>query len=1308
MLKGLRRRHYWPVLAILLSCAIIAQPAGIALAGTIGTISGTVHDTSGATVSGVAVTAVSASARYTAHTDAHGYYVMTGVSPDTYTVSFQHSGYEPQDVQGVVVFADQSVTVNAALTKSLKTIASVTSRSSAGAFQPSQTADTYSVNTAAIQAIQGNPLNISEKNLIRSLPGASYSNSDVPSIRGGRTNNVDYEVDGVPYVNPYTNGNVNFFTMPSFAYQSVQLSPGNEDASFGNSGVGTINAVLATGSYPGSLDASLAVGGPGFDHALALGWSAAAPNRRWSNLMSYTAENTAPRYGGNIETNSTLNGSYGAPQLIENRDFTNNFLYNFGGGDRYQLQYFTDIGFNRIAGGYGQDILSYNANLHNAPGYAVNGPMQFGSAAPEWITYFSSDRNPAPTDCGVPACASTASAFYWFWGQTGSPSSAQAADACYQGDWDGITLQQFQQMAPLYPGQTSPNETLAQASGRPDYQEFDTNSTQKLQFNYRPDSRTIAQFSYYNTSADNIGDSISIYPFDSGDVWASEGGYQHAWSLDVTRQLSDKNQLKFGGTDIYKNPQLQTISPMTSWFNPLFNGNMEQFDFINPNNTAPGMGVCGSGQKVGSFTDSSGPFTAPYAIPGMIFFPNTYLVNEQQQALYPGIPSGQQGVYSGPQVPADTPACGYLYQFFPGVTQLQMPAAENGNVVHPTGGGLYVSDTWQPNARLKADVGLRVDTQHNHYPAPGVAKDCTTEYLPLTWGVTPVILGGSAGSYTNSNGGNFDPISGMFLSSGTLTIDPTTGEATNGSPMGPGNCPTATFLPVTSDQNRPVVFEPRLALSYLIGRDDDLRFDYGRTVRFPDYVFTDSVENPAPYAAFYNIPAHMNTDFIAPMWWSLTGPYTPYAVGLQSNPTLAAEAANNYYSANGIPTTCGMTDFGLAVPCTNYGEQLYWTGFNGDFGKPLFPLAPIIYNNFDFSWEHQLGGGFAFKVTPWSRRAYNLDVSTQIENTNQPTGVNASGQNAYHEYGLISNNGIEIAKGLEFYLTKSTPWHGLTGMLSATFQSVKQNIDPANVPAGLGGDLSGSVNNETTGAQSLASAAFNKLYNVDYVTPFSSALALQWQAPTGGWRIQTEWEYDAGYPYGQGYNVVQLYAGVPHILPASSDCTGSSVAYNDPTNPGSCFSPNIAATRGTNEGSFANQVFTHPNLTAELTVEKTIGQGRLGFTVLNLFNEVYTGPTIPNGIDFGQTGPRLSTAALNDQGVNFGSNGSYPTSGMTLNPIYQPVATGIAGPLTGVGLYGNVNAAAASFLCATCAYIHLPNGEGRSYYVYYQFRMGGR
>jgi hypothetical protein len=1208
-----RLHRYSLMPALLIIAALLLQPVTLALASTVGTIAGTVvDDATGAAIAGATVVAVSPSGRYVSRTDAHGYYAIAGVQPDTYTVSAQHAGYEPQPVTGLSVFADQTARADVRMSKSLKTIAAVTARSAGGAFQPNQTADTYSVGPAQIQQIQGNPLNTSEKNLVASLPGASYTNGDAPSIRGGRSNNVDYEFDGIPLINPYTNGNVNNYSMPSFGLQSLQLSPGNEDASFGNSGVGTINAVPRRGSYPGEFDAILGVGAPHFYHAAALGYGIASPNGRFSDYMSYTAANTAPRYGGNLEPDSTLNGSYGDIQLTTDREFTNNFIYNFGRDNRFDVQYFIDNGFHKRAAGYGMG-LDYNVDVTSSGGTLIT-PMCYATCNPAWTSYFGNDT-------------ASALSVYPYWCAQGSKGGSgnpyPITDTTLRcGDWTGLTTQQFQQMVSFYPGQTSAYETLA---GRPYYQEFNNNDAQKVSLDWRPDSRTIATVSYYNTATQYIQDSVSIYPFESGDVWNLQGGWQNAINLDITRNLSDKHLLKFGGSDYRDRPLFQTISPLTALFNPLFNGNFEYLDFIPPGQICPGQ----NGNPIPAISWGFNP-------------------------TYSKDPSVLENSF--------TNSCGWIYTQ-PGFTNtkfMQPPMTINGNRLNPSGGSVYVDDTFTPNDRFKAQVGVRVDYRNNNLPPAVVNADCTTTYLPLLWGVYPANVYDAKGNLIHSQ--NFDPNTGLF----------------NGKPMGPGNCPAATFLPVTNDEAHPITPQPRIALSERIGSNDAVRFSYGRTMRYPNMVFGDAGVQASTFAQFAGLPSHTNNNQIIPF------EFTPFQ--------LSATSQNNYYTQNNIATTCGMVSYGIAVPCTSYAEQLYWNGWNGNFGKPMMPLAPITYSNFDLSYEHQFAGGWSTKLTPWSRRAYNLDVSSEVINPYVTPHLNADGTPSYSYFGLLSNAGLEIARGVELYVTKTTPWHGLTGSFSASWQNDYQNIDPAGTPAGAARDVTGTSNNENGGFISQSAAAFPGFYHVNYVTPFWSSLTLQYEK--NGWRFQTQWLYDAGYPYGEGTHVYQTFAGVAHEVPSSNDCGNSAASYADPTNPGSCFSPNIVATRGTNEGNFANQVFTHPNLVASLTLERDLGAGKLGFTIDNLFNEIYTGPTLPNGIDYGRTGPLLSD-----------SYGFDAKNGMYLNPNYQPVATGVSGPLSGLNLPGGP--ANVGLLCGTCAYIHYPNGEGRTYYVYYQFKLGG-
>src|SRR5579875_1301681 len=120
--------HWWRVTAIVLMSAFIAGVMIVpqaAYAGNTGNITGTVTDAAGKPVADVRVTAASASQTASATTDAHGFYSILNLIPDTYTVSFQKSGYAEASSAGVVVMQDQTQSVNQQLHTEMKTIASV-------------------------------------------------------------------------------------------------------------------------------------------------------------------------------------------------------------------------------------------------------------------------------------------------------------------------------------------------------------------------------------------------------------------------------------------------------------------------------------------------------------------------------------------------------------------------------------------------------------------------------------------------------------------------------------------------------------------------------------------------------------------------------------------------------------------------------------------------------------------------------------------------------------------------------------------------------------------------------------------------------------------------------------------------------------------------------------------------------------------------------------------------------------------------------------------------------------------------------
>src|SRR5947209_3623083 len=155
----MRISRQWRLVAGLLTFALalaafMTPPA--AIAGTTGTITGTVTDAaSGSPIANVKVTAAAPSGTQSATTNSAGFYSLQQMIPDTYTVSFQISGYEPNSSPGVTVQQDLSFKLDVKLTKSLRTIANVTSRSAGNLVKPYTGTDVYNVSGAQLNASTG-------------------------------------------------------------------------------------------------------------------------------------------------------------------------------------------------------------------------------------------------------------------------------------------------------------------------------------------------------------------------------------------------------------------------------------------------------------------------------------------------------------------------------------------------------------------------------------------------------------------------------------------------------------------------------------------------------------------------------------------------------------------------------------------------------------------------------------------------------------------------------------------------------------------------------------------------------------------------------------------------------------------------------------------------------------------------------------------------------------------------------------------------------------------------------------------------
>jgi hypothetical protein len=267
-------------------------------------VNGVVTDSStGKPVGDATVTMTSPSQTATRQSDSQGHYAFLSLAPDTYTLSVSVTGYEPRQLGGIAVFADQYLTVNIALEKSLKTIARVTSRSSLSTVKPGTTTDVYSVNAAATRAAAtlGGGTNLNNAySALSAMPGTfvppnQVGNNQNVYIRGGFYDQVGFEFDGVPVNRSFDN--LPAHSPSTLGQQELQVYTGGGPASANATGLsGFINQVIKTGTYPGFSDVSGRLGSPQFYHELTAETGGSNPARTFSYYLALSGTNQQINY----------------------------------------------------------------------------------------------------------------------------------------------------------------------------------------------------------------------------------------------------------------------------------------------------------------------------------------------------------------------------------------------------------------------------------------------------------------------------------------------------------------------------------------------------------------------------------------------------------------------------------------------------------------------------------------------------------------------------------------------------------------------------------------------------------------------------------------------------------------------------------------------------------------------------------------------------------------------------------------------------------------------------------------------------
>lgn len=172
-----------------------------------------------------------------ASADLNGYYVILNIPVGYYDVRVSAVGYQASLTKGVQISAGQTTTVNATLGEAVINMAEVTTVAERPLVDTRQTS-----SVAILGREELNTLPIQTLDDVVNLQAGVVDGH----FRGGRSDEVQYQVDGVSVNNPYDNTSV--IQLDRSVLQEVQVVTGTFDAEYGQAMSGVVNAVLRSGS----------------------------------------------------------------------------------------------------------------------------------------------------------------------------------------------------------------------------------------------------------------------------------------------------------------------------------------------------------------------------------------------------------------------------------------------------------------------------------------------------------------------------------------------------------------------------------------------------------------------------------------------------------------------------------------------------------------------------------------------------------------------------------------------------------------------------------------------------------------------------------------------------------------------------------------------------------------------------------------------------------------------------------------------------------------------------------------------------
>jgi len=213
----------------------LAFASGVLQAGTSGKLSGRVLDKAGEPLPSANVLLMGTTLG--AATDVDGYYNIINIPPGKYKVQFSLLAYRPVIVENISISSGATTKLNVDLEESAITQQTVIVEAKKPVVDISMTSSMVSLSAADIKTLPVQELS----DLVNLQAGVVDGH-----FRGGRLDEVQYQVNGVTVNNSYDNTAT--VHVDRSLIQEVQVISGTFDAEYGQAMSGVVNAVLKTGS----------------------------------------------------------------------------------------------------------------------------------------------------------------------------------------------------------------------------------------------------------------------------------------------------------------------------------------------------------------------------------------------------------------------------------------------------------------------------------------------------------------------------------------------------------------------------------------------------------------------------------------------------------------------------------------------------------------------------------------------------------------------------------------------------------------------------------------------------------------------------------------------------------------------------------------------------------------------------------------------------------------------------------------------------------------------------------------------------